>query len=63
MITGIDMLFVVIGLALLLLTVEIWDRYFNWYEWDRDKRRQRKFDRYELQESFVEAEYRKNMHA
>jgi hypothetical protein len=52
MINGIDLLFVVMGVILLLLVVEIWDRYRDWFDWDRDRRRQRK------QESLAEAQYR-----
>lgn len=58
MINGIDLLFAVIGLILLFLFVEGWNRYSDWSEWDSDRRRERKQYRYEFQESFVEAEYR-----
>lgn len=61
MITGIDVLFVVIGLILLILFVEIWERYSNWSEWDRKRRRARQHYRYELQESFFEKEYRRHL--
>ena len=58
MINGIDLLFVLIGFILLLLLVEGWDRYMYWSRWNRDRRRERKCSRYELQDSFSEEEYR-----
>lgn len=58
MINGIDLLFVVIGFVLLLIFVEGWNRYKNWSEWDRNRRRQRQNYRHEFKESFVEEEYR-----
>jgi hypothetical protein len=57
-IDGIDLLFVLIGFILLLLAVEVWDRYHDWFEWDRDRRRQRKYRRYEIQDNFAEKQYR-----
>ena len=55
---GVDLLFVVIGFILLFLFVQGLDRYKDWVNWDRDRRRQRQHYRHEFKESFVEAEYR-----
>lgn len=56
---GIDLLFVAIGFVLLFIITEAWDRYSDWFEWDRDCRRQRKLNRLEYQEKIAEKEYRR----
>ena len=61
MITGVDMLFVVVGLILLLILVEVWDRYSDWREWDFDRRRERKLYRLELQDHIEEKKYRRHL--
>ncbi len=58
MITGIDFLFVAIGLILLLAVVEVWDRYCDWYEFDQEKRLERKRFRYAFQDALAEMNYR-----
>ena len=60
-ITGVDLLFVVVGFVLLFLLVEVSDRYSNWTEWDRDRRRQRKLDRLKLLEEISERDYRRHL--
>jgi hypothetical protein len=60
-ITGIDLLFVVIGFILLFLLVEASDRYRNWSEWDRDRRRKRRHERYILKDQIAEKEYRRRL--
>lgn len=61
MITGIDMLFVVVCLILLFIFVEVWDRYSDWREWDFDRRRERKLYRLEVQDHIEEKKYRRHL--
>lgn len=55
---GIDMLFVAVGFVLLLIFVELWERYADWFEWDRNRRRERRRFRYDLQDAYSEMNYR-----
>lgn len=61
MINGIDVLFVVIGLVLLFVIVEMWVRYSAWLEWDRNRRRQRRHDSIRFKYNFEEDEYRRHL--
>jgi hypothetical protein len=57
-INGIDLLYIFVGLVLLFVVIEAWDRYSDWFEWDRDRRRKRKLDRLAYQEKLAENRYR-----
>lgn len=61
MITGIDMLFVVVCFILLFFLIEIWDRYSEWREWDFYRRRERKHFRYEFRDCIEEQKYRRHL--
>ncbi len=40
---------------------EVWDRYREWYEWDFDRRRERKLDLLEYKDKLAEFEYREKL--
>lgn len=61
MINGVDMLITVLCFVLLFLLIDGWDRYNNWHEWNRDRRRKRKHFRYEFKDKLDEKQYRQNL--
>lgn len=58
---GIDLLFIVGGFIFLFIVVEIATRYHTWSEWDRNRRHQRRLDRFELIDHISEQTYRNNL--
>lgn len=55
---GLDLLFVLIGLILLFVLMEIYIRFSSWSEWDRDRRRGRTYHLWQLKINQEEDAYR-----
>lgn len=58
---GIDLLFVIVGLILLLVIWEVMTYYLDWSEWNQNRRRDRQLERYELEDDISEREYRRDL--
>lgn len=59
--TGVDLLITVVLFLLLVIILETTNLYFDWLDWDRDRRRNRKEIRYEYQDFLIETEYRRHL--